>query len=289
MREEVFMESFSKEVKRISGNKVEFYDKMKNNGVSEKLAFIKKEKACPGVPVSLLMLKAEEEGLGVEGAAKMFLEEFCNTPLPESVKNLSIDREFILDKAQPILVNEGLNANLLEEVPYVKFLDLAVYYRCQIDNNRSLKVTKQMAETYGIDVYELNEAAMENFRKRGISVLTMREALIGLPGVDAPEDLLPGEIGMCVVSNPQNIYGAAAMMFGEAMERAARRLNPECGSVNILPSSVDEVLVTSGDMDAKQLRKIVVEVNCSDAVSKEQWLSDNVYRYDLKTKKFSIA
>lgn len=62
------------------------------------------------------------------------------------------------------------------------------------------------------------------------------------------------------------------------------------GDYFVLPSSVHEVLIMpkSEDMDPKELRNMVQDVNATQ-VAEGEILSDQVYEYDVKTHKLSIC
>ena len=62
------------------------------------------------------------------------------------------------------------------------------------------------------------------------------------------------------------------------------------GDYFVLPSSVHEVLIMpkSEDMDPKELRNMVQDVNATQ-VAEGEILSDQVYGYDAKTHKLSIC
>ena len=62
------------------------------------------------------------------------------------------------------------------------------------------------------------------------------------------------------------------------------------GDYFVLPSSVHEVLIMpkSEDMDPKELRNMVQDVNATQ-VAEGEILSDQVYEYDAKTHKLSIC
>ena len=76
------------------------------------------------------------------------------------------------------------------------------------------------------------------------------------------------------------------MMFPGFLKEAFLKLG---GSFFILPSSVHEVLLAGEDapFTADELRSVVRRVNASE-VSDEEFLSDEVYRYDAGKGEISI-
>ena len=92
---------------------------------------------------------------------------------------------------------------------------------------------------------------------------------------------------MYVVSNETMIDGAAAMVSKTAMNQAYEIIGDD---FYILPSSRHElILMPKGKgSDVQDLKLVVKEVNKTVCPSFDR-LSDNVYRYDGRTKKITFA
>jgi len=102
-----------------------------------------------------------------------------------------------------------------------------------------------------------------------------------MPEKMVPTDMVPP---MYVISNEQQLQGAAAVFYPGMMEAAARELK---GDFFLLPSSVHEMLLVpdDGNMTAAELSTMVSTVNRQE-VAPELRLSDNVYHYDAKARAF---
>ena len=73
------------------------------------------------------------------------------------------------------------------------------------------------------------------------------------------------------------MFGAVNMIYEEYLKKLYKMFK---GSFFILPSSVHEViLVPEWQMEAEELKKMVVEVN-ENELDYMEVLSDNVYHYD---------
>ena len=83
------------------------------------------------------------------------------------------------------------------------------------------------------------------------------------------------------------INGAACIIDDNIQKMIAEKVG---GDYFVLPSSVHEVLIMpkSEDMDPKELRNMVQDVNATQ-VAEGEILSDQVYGYDAKTHKLSIC
>lgn len=195
----------------------------------------------------------------------------------QKLKNMTreLNDEKILNNVICQLVNYERNKEMLEAVPYTKWLDLAIVYRYICDEiDGSFLVTNEMLEKFDISLETLKQEAYENTSKEQFKIDTMA-AIMGLPGCG--EDILVG-------TTEKGIYGAIVMTFRCMLEEAS---NINDGSdLYIIPSSIHEVIILKAeDFDkSKELIDLVREVNASDAVQDVDILSDNIYKYNADKK-----
>ena len=92
---------------------------------------------------------------------------------------------------------------------------------------------------------------------------------------------------MYVLTNKDNSFGAAAMLYTGMLEKAAEAIQED--RIFILPSSVHEVLLVPdrGDFTSEQLREMVTEINATQ-VAPDEVLTDNVYEYDARKKELTM-
>ena len=190
------------------------------------------------------------------------------------------------------VVSADRNAEMLENVPHEQMEDMAVVYRLILgqdsDGRRSVLVTNDLMEQFGVTHEQLHEDAMINAPEirpseiRGISVV-MNE-MMG-PGMIPEID--PADEQMFVASVSDNIHGAGVIAYPNFFEDAAEKLG---GDFYVLPSSIHEVLLVrdNGEMTAKDLEAMVREVNATQVAPEEQ-LTDHVYHYDSKEHVFEMA
>ena len=89
-----------------------------------------------------------------------------------------------------------------------------------------------------------------------------------------------------VISNEQNVNGAVSMLYGDNLHELAQRLGDD---LYIMPLSVHEVMaVPSGGTAPEKLAKLVWENNMS-RISLSERLSNQVYRYDRRQQRLSLA
>lgn len=194
---------------------------------------------------------------------------------PEEIVDLSK----IMDKVCVRLINRKENKELLKEIPYKEFYDLAVILVIELSDEASIKVTNNLLSTWGISFNELYEIAKANTeRLHPYSIKDMSEIMAEIVGVSIEE--VPS-IGLHVVTNNRKTFGATCLLYEGILDKIADMLE---GNFVILPSSLHEVIVHSvmPGVSIEQLNETVREVN-NNEVPKEDVLSDHVYLYNRET------
>lgn len=133
---------------------------------------------------------------------------------------------------------------------------------------------KRTMEAWGISLEELSKTARENAPVCfPLCFKCMREVLGELIGEDLGID-----DDLYVLSNEQNVYGAAVILYPDVLKMVAERLE---NSFYILPCSVHEVIIVPEklDKDPFHLVNIVKAVN-ETTISPEEFLGNNIYYYD---------
>lgn len=186
----------------------------------------------------------------------------------------SIDVSFFTDieRVRPAiemkLVNYGMNKVLLEQVPHVRFLDLAVVFIVVLEANReegvsSILVYNQHLEFWNIGADDLYRIAVKN-TANDFEITPM----FGIK-----------KSRLSILTNHYKMYGAAGMLYKELLNQYMEA--NQAGKIAILPSSIHEVLLMTcdGSVDMGCLKNMVKEVNATQ-VEPEEVLSGNVYIYD---------
>jgi len=92
---------------------------------------------------------------------------------------------------------------------------------------------------------------------------------------------------MYVLTNSLRINGANTILYKDVLRKFAKKLD---SNLYILPSSIHEVILvpaTSG-VSPITLLKLVKDAN-EYAVTKEEWLSDNIYFYNYDADVISLV
>ena len=188
---------------------------------------------------------------------------------PEQFADYSYVKEYLRLR----LVNCEKNTELLRDMPYVRWNDLAVIFYYEIGdgqaqiqiNNRHLALWEETVET-------LYQDAMENMKNSVPDELFPLSDLIGRKA----SSWMGEEPPIYVLTNSTGRYGAAAMLYTGKI----RELADSTGSdLVILPSSLHEVLLVP-DLEEKRqtYRETVGGVNRT-VLEPEEVLSDNIYLY----------
>lgn len=187
------------------------------------------------------------------------------------------DFEDIKDKLFIRICGVGINEEDLSILANTKINNLAIAYNVLIDKLtdnlpiKSIKITNELLDKYGVSKEELHKAAIQNSEKIFPAKYYKTNDLV-------PFNILTNEIG-CL--------GAAALFYPNQMEKIAASLG---GNYFVLPSSIHEVLVMPdcGNLNYMELEQMVKEVN-ETVVDINDQLSNDVYYYDSKERLFSLA
>ena len=177
-------------------------------------------------------------------------------------KNFSVDAlssfDSVKDKICFKLINAEKNQELLQDVPYVSFMDLAIVFYIlvdqSVDGNATALVRNGMMQLWGNpdmdDIYEL--AKMNTQRLFRGHVASMMEVMGGIIAendnvdpdlvdaffsMDVYEDNF---VPMFVATNKCKINGASVILYDGLLVEFARRIG---GDFYILPSSIHETIL----------------------------------------------
>lgn len=162
------------------------------------------------------------------------------------------------------LIRRDANEELLKQIPYEPFLDLAVVYYIQIDNTR-----------FGSAAIQIRNEHLRYWR-------VTQEEIRCLAEKNTPR-IYPVQIKqivrfMYVATNQQCSLGAAVMRYPNLWEKVRGMIGED---FYILPSSIHEVILVpeSFGQEPDRMAEMVKEIN-QTGVAPEEVLSDSVYYFD---------
>lgn len=190
-------------------------------------------------------------------------------------KDFKCVRERIFHK----VINYEKNRRLLEDVPHIRWCDLAVVFYYALDEqmfgNASILIHNNHLDMWEQTADMLYKIAQSNMKYRMPELLVpMSELIEEITGTKIRQK---EDIHLYVLTNREKLYGASAMLYSDKVRELADRLRSD---LMILPSSVHEVLLLPDDREQQYdfYRKMVEEVNTTQ-VEPEEILSYSLYRY----------
>lgn len=264
----------------------------KNNGVVLQGLMIRTESGNV-IPMIYLeyFLAAYEDGIPLSKIVKKILEAY-REEIPGKQLDMEFFKEFerVRDRICYRLIRRRGNEELLEKIPYVEFLDLAIcffysYVGKELGKGR-IPIYESHLDMWGVGIKELMSLAGKNTPRLYPGNLHSMEDILK-ECEDYEEGEFPADSKLEVLTNSDRVYGAACVLYPGMLEKIAGKRKK---GFYIIPSSVHEVLILAetGSENIPEIRKIICEANRC-VVSREEILSDNLYYYDYSTKTVRIA
>ncbi len=213
----------------------------------------------------------------------------------ETMQELSrFDLDFDSNKNKIIyrLISRERNRELLTEMPYIPFLDMAITFHLvvSVDKNyvQSLKVSKELQKKWDVTVEQLLKIAKYNTERMFPAEIKGLKEFVKEYLISSEEDLTNVEkVDMIVVTNELGINGATVILYDGIIEEMANRYNAD---LYLIPSSVHEMIVVPVEDDSCRelhdiLRFMVRDIN-ERFVAEEEILSNRIYTYLRKEKRF---
>ena len=296
MNYQQFIEEVERRVKeKIKGNEtmtVYIHTAVKNNGKERKGITVSEK----GIHISPTIYLEEyfqqfQEGKPIEKIVKKILQLYeevkCSHPCEESLLQ---NYEELKGKFACKLIHRGKNEKLLNDIPYVPWMDLAIVVFVLLEvspyGTATVLVRKEHLEIWG-----LTEAQLFDEAKKNTPILLpyqfcpMRKLLreICPYAVDEGEE---EEESLYVLSNKLRSFGAASMLYEGILEKVGQKLGE---NYYILPSSIHEVIVVpeSKSPVKQDLEEMVREIN-ETQVEEEEVLSDRVYYFSRKENRLFL-
>lgn len=191
------------------------------------------------------------------------------------------------------LMNYERNKELLETMPHMRWLDLAIvlYIPVAAHDGKGLylAVDDALIEKWGIaDTEALFVEAYANTPKIFPGSIRDMEDVFKQDYDNAPETGYEdnGE-RMYIATNTEKFYGAAVVLYDGLLESFAREIGR---SLCILPTSISEMTLVADVEEANpvELRAVLKNVNFETTEEKD-FLSNNVYYFDRGTGNISIV
>lgn len=235
--------------------------------------------------------KQYEKGAPIEEICEDVYQVYSNSK-PKSNIDVSFFTQFEKVKERIVfkLVNFQKNQAMLANIPYIRFLDLAIIFNCLVEadseGSATILIQNQHLALWHINKNDLYEIAKENTPKLlSYDITSMGEILNKVlfgDEDDSPLPLCDSPVPMYVLSNHHRFNGSGCILYKGLLQTLAQKL---CSSFYILPSSIHEVLLiptTKTSASTLEFTSIVQDVNKTH-LANEEYLSDSVYYYCMET------
>lgn len=192
------------------------------------------------------------------------------------------------------LISGRMNQRMLQGIPYIPFLDLAITFcvvcDCSGQGVELLRINNELMDKWEVTTADLLRLAEENTpRLFPLEIHSLANMLIHYFGLKNKffcdgdsEDAMP----LMLLTNNVGTNGASVLLYPDVIHNLAVKYDTD---LYVLPSSVHEILVAPKDITESitKLSAMVKDINRKH-VSPEEVLSDRAYYYDRKEKKFLL-
>ena len=212
-----------------------------------------------------------------------------------------LDYKLVKEKIAYKIINYDKNLELLEQIPHMKYLDLAIVFYCLIISEQfsgaSITIHNSHLKMWNVTIEELFAQAKKNTPKLlHMEIKNMNQILNEMlhenDANDIPEEWceeLNEELNeqlsnrneenlpMYVLTNQSKTNGATCMLYDHVLEGFSIEVESD---LYILPSSIHEVILipTKDKRECDKFANMVKEVN-ETQVEVEEVLSDHVYYF----------
>lgn len=211
------------------------------------------------------------------------------------------------------IVNFEKNKELLAEIPYVRFLDMAIVFFVLVQcngssepENASFLIHDEHLKMWNVDIGEIYRDALYNTPELfPPKICCMTEILTEILSEEIKqgndfqkeeymamrmelEELESGNHNkMYVLTNDRKVNGAACLLYKNILKEFCEKTGKD---FYIIPSSIHEVLLIPAENDIRinDLKVLVKDVNKTE-LEEEEILSDNIYYYDCEKDNIRIV
>lgn len=267
---------------------------VKNNGVAlEGIAIIEEGKKISPVIYLNDYYVVYQKGVTLEEVMEDILKVYEKSRVsPSADSDFYKDFERVAPRIVCKLVNYDRNEELLQRIPHICCLDLALVFYYALEDaeigSGTILIFNSHLAMWGVTRERLYEIARRNTpRIYPYEFREMREILeenFGEMG-QIPEDR--EELPMYVLSNAAHTFGAVYILYDSVLAGIAEKLQDD---FYILPSSVHECIIVPSKVqaDREELEDMVFEINRTQVLP-EDVLSDQVYLYEKECHRLSAG
>jgi hypothetical protein len=201
--------------------------------------------------------------------------EIVKKKMSESILTVDLITSYETSKThlQARLYNEKTDADIFMKADKYGFDDLIIVPYIKLKDNCYTRVTKKLAEAWGMDNEEGHEEiirqAMNNCKPGDYVLLDLCDFIRLKHGIEFPA----AEVPLKIVTTADICYGAFGII---PLKKAIERAFPN--GYYVIPSSIHEFLIIPTDMEETFVNAMVNQVN-KEQVAPEERLGTHVYKF----------
>ena len=282
-----------------SDTSVQLQKTYKNNGL-ELDGLIISNNRCNVSPTIFLNYYFENQNLfsDLDAICQDILRTYMHNQTSESIDvSFFTNYESVRHHLAYRVINYEKNKELLQTVPHIRYLDLAIVFYCLLKvkatGNATILIHSHHMELWNVSVDQLYS---QTYKTTPLLLpydfFNMATVLSELVSQNEKQDIIiwPNNNGfwpMYILSNTQRLYGASCMLYPCLLNKIAKKLDAD---LFLLPSSIHEIIVlpTKNSKQSAQLSRMVSDINHTE-LSIDEILSDHVYYYSRAKNALSIC
>lgn len=185
------------------------------------------------------------------------------------------------------LVNPKNYSEILEQIPWFPFLDLAIIFRMQLDESEQTRisciVSKRYLEYWKITPRQLAEFAFKNTLRLYPPHLETLNEVVAQFLDDVPK--IEDDQGY-VLTNEKQSMGASVILYPGVLKQFADKIQDD---FYIIPSSIHDTILIPKRMNvvAEELNQMIEDVNRTCVIPSER-LADHAYLFCRKEGKIEM-
>ena len=265
---------------------------LKNNQTFQHGLLFRETPKNPGISISPIVYLDDFycdylDGTSLEEIEEKLLKAY-GIALESSAISLEYSTCFDRSKGNIVyrLINRDMNKEMLQNMPHVPYLDLAIVFYCILkftdDLMACFPIMNEYLEQWNLQVEDLQKYTQQNTpRELPYSFQTV-QTVLSESGEYAPS-LFPENPAtqLWVLTNQFRQHGAACILYDHVLAEIGKTLGED---YYVIPSSIHEVLIirSSQTEDVFELSNVIKEVNAT-ALLKADILSSHPYFYNCTT------
>lgn len=169
--------------------------------------------------------------------------------------------------------------NVLQDAPQEAFLDLTKVYEVYLGKRERFIIRPRDLAMWQVTEEEVRKAAAVNTLRNYPAEFRRWEDLVPPSEREGLKDL---PFGLYTLTNQERYLGAACIAY----EGMAEKIYEEVGPYWVLPSSIHETILLTGDLERITLRRAeaVLEKANQEQLSPHEYLGNHAYAYNPDTR-----